>query len=65
METLRPQRYLLLTQSGHQLASFIGQAVILAPATWAELSALAMPAALLARACVLGKRWVAAEEALG
>ena len=41
----------------------MGEAVVLVPATWAELPALAMTAALSAWACVLGR--VAAEEAVG
>jgi hypothetical protein len=41
----------------------IGQAVLLVPATWAELPALAMTAALSEWACV-AQRWVAAEELL-
>jgi hypothetical protein len=47
-----------------ELAPFIGQAVALVLTTWAQLP-LAMTAALSAWACVLGQRWVAAEEALG
>jgi hypothetical protein len=43
------------------VGTIIGQAVALA--TWAELRALAMTAALSAWACVLGR--VAAEEAVG
>ena len=46
------------------MAPFIAQAVASVRATWAELP-LAMTAALPAWACVLGQRWVAAEEALG
>jgi hypothetical protein len=45
----------------------MGEAVVSVLATWAELPALAMMAmmaALAAWACVLGQRWVAAEEAL-